>query len=174
MTETVRKVESFLGRCESPSRLAIVKLVQKFELLGQVSDVKNRTRALRARKPENIASVAHSVENEAGASVSVIGLCYRTMFNEFLWPELEDMDVENVYFQQNGATCHSSGETVDLLRKKFPGRVISRNGDYNWPPRSCDSTSLDFFLWSYVKDKVYADAPQSIQELKEKICAVID
>ena len=40
--------------------------------------------------------------------------------------------------------------------------------------KSCDLTPLDFFLWGYVKDKVYADAPQSIQELKEKIRAVID
>ena len=30
------------------------------------------------------------------------------------------------------------------------------------------------FLWGYVKDKVYADDPQLIQELKEKISAVID
>ena len=52
--------------------------------------------------------------------------------------------------------------------------VISRNGDCNWPPRSCDLTSLDSFLWGYVKDKVYADAAQFIQELKEKICDVID
>ena len=57
--ERVRKVESFLGRREAPSWPAIVKLVQKFELLGQVSDVKNRTRAHRARTPANIASVAH-------------------------------------------------------------------------------------------------------------------
>ena len=28
--------------------------------------------------------------------------------------------------------------------------------------------------YNYVKDKVYADAPQSIQELKAKIRAVID
>ena len=46
--------------------------------------------------------------------------------------------------------------------------------DYNFPPRSCDLTPLDFFLWGYVKYKVYADAPQSIQELKEKNRAVID
>ena len=32
-------------------------------------------------------------KNEAGAAVSVNGLRYRTMINEFLWPELEDMDV---------------------------------------------------------------------------------
>ena len=39
--KTVRRVKSFLERRETPSRPAIVKLVQKFELLGQVSDVKN-------------------------------------------------------------------------------------------------------------------------------------
>ena len=82
------------------------------------------------------------------------------MINEFLWPELEDVDVDGVYFQQDGATCHTSGETIGLLREKFLGRVISRNGDYNWPPKSCDVTSLDFVLWGHVKDKVYADAPQ--------------
>ena len=60
------------------------------------------------------------------------------MINEFLWPELKDMDVDDVYLQQDGATCHTSGDTIGLLREMFPGRVISRNGDYNWPPRSCD------------------------------------
>ena len=67
--ETVRNVKSFLGRCEAPSRPAIVKLVQKFELLGQVSDVKNRTRARRARTPVNIASVVHSVQENPGLSI---------------------------------------------------------------------------------------------------------
>ena len=96
-------------------------------------------------------------ENEDGAAVPVHGLRYRTMINEFLWSELEDMDVEDDYFQQDGATCHTSGETIDLFRGKFPDQMISRKGDYNWPPRSCDLTPLDFFLWGYVKDKVYAD-----------------
>ena len=53
------------------------------------------------------------------------------MINEFLWPELEDMDVDDVYMQQDGTTCDTSGETIGLLREKFPDRVISRNGDYN-------------------------------------------
>ena len=81
------------------------------------------------------------------------------MIYEFLWSELEDMDVDDVYLQQDGATCHTIGETIGLLREKFPGQVISQNGDYNWPLRSCDLTTLDFFLWGYVKDKVYADTP---------------
>ena len=98
----------------------------------------------------------------------------KTTLHWILWTELEDMDVDDVYFQQDGATCYTSSETISLLREKFPGRVISRNGDYNWPPISCDLTHLDFFLWGYVKDKVFSDAPQLIQELKEKIRAVID
>ena len=40
------------------------------------------------------------------------GLRFRTMINELLWPELEDMDVDDVYFQQDSATCHKSGETI--------------------------------------------------------------
>ena len=43
-----------MGRREAPYQPAIVKLVQKFELLGQVSDVKNRTRAYRARTPAKL------------------------------------------------------------------------------------------------------------------------
>ena len=70
------------------------------------------------------------------------------------------MDVDDVYFQQDGAACYTSGETTIV--------------NYNCPPRSCDLAPLDFFLWGYAKDKAYADAPQSIQELKEKMRAVID
>ena len=43
-------------------------------------------------------------ENETGAAVSLNGLRYRTMINEFLLPEFEDMDVDVVYLQQDGAT----------------------------------------------------------------------
>ena len=85
-------------------------------------------------------------ENEAGACVLVNGLRNRTMIDEFLWSELNDMDVDHVYFQQDGVTCHTSVETIGLLSEKFSGRVISRNGDYNWPPRSRDFTPLDFFF----------------------------
>ena len=62
--------------------------------------------------------------NEAGAAVSVNGYRYRTMINKFLWLELEDMDVDDVYLQQGCATSHTSGENIVLLRKKFSGRVI--------------------------------------------------
>ena len=62
--------------------------------------------------------------NKAGVAVSVNGLRYRNMINQFLWPWLEDIDVDDVYSQQDGATYHTSGETVGLLHENFQGRVI--------------------------------------------------
>jgi hypothetical protein len=56
-----------------------------------------------------------------------------------------------------------------FLRRMFPGRLISRFGDIPWPARSPDLTSPDFFLLEYLKSKVYATHPQSIQELKDCI-----
>ncbi|EFN79275.1 hypothetical protein EAI_06104, partial [Harpegnathos saltator] len=56
----------------------------------------------------------------------------------------------------------------------FHGRVISRRGDVNSPPRSCDLTPLDFFLWGFLKGKVYANDPQTIPELKEEIRRTIN
>lgn len=35
-----------------------------------------------------------------------------------------------------GSTCQPMTETVQLLHRKCPGRVISRRGDVNWPPIS--------------------------------------
>jgi len=48
-------------------------------------------------------------------------------------------------------------------------------GFNNSPSRSPDATPRDFFLWSYVKDKVYVPLlPTSIPELKVRIRTVIE
>ena len=95
------------------------------------------------------------------------------MINEFLLPNLEDMDMDEMWFQQDGATCHTARETIDLLKETFNDNIISRNGPVNWPPCSCDLTPLDYFLWGYVKSLVYVDKPQSIDALETNIQRVI-
>ncbi|GFX23382.1 hypothetical protein TNCV_4936971 [Trichonephila clavipes] len=55
----------------------------------------------------------------------------------------------------------------------FGDRLISRFGPVNWPPRSCDLTPLDYFLWGYVKSLVYADKPQTLDHLEDNIRHVI-
>lgn len=49
------------------------------------------------------------------------------------------MVVNDAWFQQDGATCHTARE----IAASFPDRVISRFGDQNWPARSYDLTPLD-------------------------------
>ncbi|GFV27641.1 transposable element Tc3 transposase [Trichonephila clavipes] len=78
-----------------------------------------------------------------------------------------------LWFQQDGATCHTARATIDLLKDTFGDRLISRFGPVNWPPRSCDLTPLDHFLWGYVKSLVYADKPQTLDHLEDNIRRVI-
>ncbi|GFU75784.1 DUF4817 domain-containing protein [Trichonephila clavipes] len=77
--------------------------------------------------------------------------------------------LKELWFQQDGATCHTARATIDLLKDTFGDRLISRFGPANWPPRSCDFTPLDYFLWGYVKSLVYADNPQTLDHLEDNI-----
>ncbi|GFV08862.1 uncharacterized protein TNCV_3821051 [Trichonephila clavipes] len=71
---------------------------------------------------------------------------YRAMITNFFIPEMNSHDVQELWFQQDGATCHTARATIDLLKDTFGDRLISRFGPGNWPPRSCDLTPLDNFL----------------------------
>ncbi|GFW08835.1 putative LOC100569746 [Trichonephila clavipes] len=86
---------------------------------------------------------------------------------------MNNHDVQELWFQQDGATCHTARATIDLLKDTFGDRLISRFGPVNWPLRSCDLTPLDYFLWGYVKSLVYADKPQTLDHLEDNIRRVI-
>ena len=73
----------------------------------------------------------------------------------------------------SGATCHTAEATIDVLRPVFEDRIISRRADIGWPPRSCNLTPLDNYLWGAVKDKCYVDKPETIDALKNNIPEVI-
>ncbi|GFV12915.1 hypothetical protein TNCV_80681 [Trichonephila clavipes] len=70
---------------------------------------------------------------------------YRAMITNFFIPEWDNHDVQELWFQQDGAKCHTVRATIDLLKDTFGDRLISRFGPVNWPPRSCDLTPLDYF-----------------------------
>jgi len=42
-------------------------------------------------------------------------------------------------------------------------------GDVPWPPRSPDLSSCDFFLWVYLKCRVYTHKPRNLNQLKDAI-----
>ncbi|GFX32081.1 DUF4817 domain-containing protein [Trichonephila clavipes] len=112
-------------------------------------------------------------KNDEGHNVTVNGDRYRAIITNFFIPELNNHDVQELWFQQDGATCHTARATIDLLKDTFGDRLISRFGPVKWPPRSCDLTPPDYFLFSYVKSLVYADKPQTLDHLEDNIRRVI-
>jgi len=93
------------------------------------------------------------------------------MITNILQPELRRRRTKcaNVWFQQDGATAHTAHQSMTVVRNMFPGHLISRFRDVPWPPRSPDLTTCDFFLWGYLKSRVYAHKPRMLNDLKEAI-----
>ena len=112
-----------------------------FDLGGYVN--KQNCLILGHRKPAHIQRVTVFTENEQGEAVTVNGDRYRAMLNEFLFTNIEEKDIGNIWFQQDGATCHTAEATLDVLRPVFEDCIISHRAPFVWPPRSCDLTPLD-------------------------------
>lgn len=77
---------------------------------------------------------------------------------------MQKLDFHNMRFQQNAATGHSARATI-----RFGEHVTSLSGPVNWPPRLCDLSPLDNFMWAYVKAHIYPDETPSIDVLEDKI-----
>ena len=87
------------------------------------------------------------------------------------WEKLQTIsaDLQQEWYQQDGATPHTAAASHLWLQKRFPGRVISLK-EVEWASHSPDLSPLDFFLWGYPKDRVYKDKPRTSEQLK---CAII-
>jgi len=55
-------------------------------------------------------------------------------------PQLRSLRVnmEEMWFQQDGATAHTARALMTVVRQMFPQHVVSRFGDVPWPLRSPD------------------------------------
>jgi hypothetical protein len=90
------------------------------------------------------------------------------------WPAFSMLPDSNQFiFMQDGAPPHWSRTVRQWLNEKFPNIWLGRgsDGDTNmkWPPRSPDLTPCDYFLWGFIKSKVYLTQPSDINELKNRI-----
>ena len=85
-----------------------------------------------------------------------------TPLDYYLWSEVKDK-------------CYpDKPETIDALKDNIreaigETKLYTINVLKNWPPWSCDLTPLDYYLWGAVKDKCYADKPETIEALKDNI-----
>lgn len=107
------------------------------------------------------------------------GIKYRNFLEHELPPLLEDVALpirQIMWFQHDGCPAHYSATAREVLNRDFNGRWIGRGGPVNWPARSPDLTSPDFFLWGYLKDKVFQQAPTTREYMIQRIrnaCAEI-
>ena len=92
---------------------------------------------------------------------------YRSLLEEQVWPAVRGIARRNqLYFMQDGATCHTTRMNLEFLHSKFQGRVISNKSDIIWPPNSPDCNPLDFFFWGHTMNHVFRINPSTIEDLK--------
>jgi hypothetical protein len=91
---------------------------------------------------------------------------YRRLLVDPFLNQLDDIELTNGYYQQDSATAHTARATINYLEEFFPGRLISSG---LWPSRSPDMTPLDFFLFPYLKNVVFRNPINNLEELQHAI-----
>jgi hypothetical protein len=110
-------------------------------------------------------------QNENGSPISVNGEAYRNMLNEHVYPLIKySITRKQWWYQQDGATPHCTVENIELLKKKFGGRVISRRSDIAWPSCSPDLNPLDYWFWGYCMLKIREQHPTTMRD----VCQIVE
>ena len=92
---------------------------------------------------------------------------YLEMLKQWFWPKhLRTAEYKKYYFQQDGARPHTSNVVQAWLGEKFEEKAWLKE---KWPTRSPDLNPCDFFLWGYLKQRVYSPLPKNVDELKANI-----
>lgn len=101
------------------------------------------------------------------------GRKYLNLLQQQIVPEIRNAVGDrfgDIWFQQDGCPAHNSVLVQEYLNNTFPNRLITGRGTILWPARSPDLSPNDFFLWGYVKSKIYGfDRANTLEELRLKI-----
>ena len=85
------------------------------------------------------------------------------MIIDFFVSVLEDVNVDDLWFKQNGATCHTTNHTISFRKKLW--KLASWT--YGVVSKIVRLNTAELFLWRYVKSLVYADKPKTIDALED-------
>lgn len=102
---------------------------------------------------------------------TVRGDSYLEMLQDTVFPELQNNPLyenTNLIWQQDGAPPHYSLLVRECLNSNFD-EWIGRRGTIDWPPRSCDLTPMDFSVWGIIKNKVFAERPLDVLQLRAAV-----
>lgn len=184
----------FLNQCRNPRFLANLVIGDEagFAMNGTVN-----TQNVRCYAPKTNPPNFNYERNEAREKLTVwAGVCgngavlgpflidgnlngnrYLRLLNDDIIPvlevqfaqQLDNGNFQRLWWAQDGAPAHRLIAVRNLILRKFQNRVIALNTPHEWPPRSPDLTPCDFFLWGYLKDRVFTSPPQSLQDLRNRI-----
>ena len=184
----------FINQCRNPRFLAnfVIGDEASFAMNGTVS-----TQNVRCYAPKGEAPNFRFEKNDCREKITVWGgLCgngvllgpyfpngnlngagYLRMLNNDILPELErhfanqliNGNFQRLWWAQDGAPAHRLIAVRNLILQKFERRVVALNTPREWPPRSPDLTPCDFFLWGYLKQKVFRTPPVSLVDLRTRI-----
>ena len=103
---------------------------------------------------------------------TVNGRTYLQMLNNQAFPQIcrnynINLHENNLWWVQDGATTHRTRPVRRRLQDVFGQRVIAMGHFVEWPARSPDLTPCDFFLWGYLKQKVYTSP--DLNDLRQRI-----
>ena len=89
-----------------------------------------------------------------------------------------NLSLDTQYYAHDNAPSHKANDTVCFLHQHFSNRVLSQNARYGvflkWPPYSPDLHVLDWFLFGYLKSRIYRPPPETIDDLKGSISREIN
>ena len=54
--------------------------------------------------------------------------CYRAMLNDFWFTKIEEEDIGNIWFPQDGAKCYTAEATLDVLRPALSAAELTAFG----------------------------------------------
>ncbi len=111
-------------------------------------------------------------ENSNEEKITVNQSNYQNMLENYFIPKLREMVGDKFgdqIFMQDGASSHTAKQTMELLKKYFGEKIISIKSEDIWPPYSPDLNPCDYFLWGFLKDKVFSEKINNCNDLKEKI-----
>ena len=103
--------------------------------------------------------------DEEGKNVTVNTARYMEVVKEVV-SHLPPRKLKKYWWQQDGATCHTSHKSLEELKKHFGARIISKRSAIEWPARSPDLNPLDYSFWGMAMKKVWEENPKTLDDLK--------
>ena len=109
---------------------------------------------------------------ENGHTVTINGERYIAILDQFhgdLTQKLIQGQLRLAWLMQDGARPHTAHASLTAPNGFFKNRLISLTTDHEWAPRRRDLYPLDFYFWGAAKEKIYANRPQMLADLKQNV-----